>query len=708
MQRALVRRQPPPAEEGAEPGAMIASPRRGQAFARAAAFFQGQAPLWIGVVMVLAYMAQGWLDKRQMPIQAVALYLLAALLFLALFRREAAEASRQPAAETTSVSHPRWAWVGLALVLGAASFFLFEGNRFTPLGMALWVPGLVCLLIGARGGRVWKATRSEDAAPRTSGAFTVTWTHLAVLGIVLLGAFYRLYQLDVFPNEMGVDQPHNYNNVRHILRSEFLIYFPSYPGREGLFFYLAAGLARLFGLSYLTIKITAALVGVATLPLIYLLGKELYNREVGLYSAFFLSLSYWHLYANRYGYRVSVMPLLIITALLFFVRGVKTERPWPYALSGLSLGLVLYTYTAAMIAPLAIALAALACWLFGGKRWLRANWGSVLLLGIVALYVFIPLGRYAYDEPQMYGFRAATRITGREAPLPLDVIKTLLLNTRNTLWMFNYTGDAVSISNIPFMRELSFGMAILFVLGLIYVLWRWRKGFNLTNLIAFGVMLLPSILSIAFPNEVPNANRAMGALPSAMLFCAVALMLVRRRLWQAATSTPRRLVALTLRVDEQVREWRFAWGQPGRWVVVAMLVLYLALEARVLYPLYFVEYPKHWLYQGYYALSLSIAEAIDAFHGNGPAFTKVHPYWYDGNSVRAQLRLTDQNWNGEITEINPARPPLSEVKGKFMIVVHPEEKDSLQRLQDLYPKGVAITHKDNSGKPAFITFYGEK
>ena len=180
----------------------------------------------------------------------------------------------------------------------------------------------------------------------TKDGLRLTWTHLALLGAMLIGAFYRLYRIDLIPLEMGCDLPHNYNNIRMILRKEFPIYFTSVPGREALFFYLAAPFCKLFGLSHTTIKIAGSLVGLATIPVVYLLGKELFNREVGLYGAFFLSVSHWHIIMGRVGYRATTVPLVLGLMWYFLLRAMKTDRSWFWALAGFFLGLGFYTYPA--------------------------------------------------------------------------------------------------------------------------------------------------------------------------------------------------------------------------------------------------------------------------------------------------------------------------------------------------------------------------
>ena len=419
--------------------------------------------LWLCLLAPLV--GQYLLDRRQSVPLAAALLALGALGFAALVGSRAIEA---PAEAPMSVSrHVSPVLVGAAVVLGALAFPRFSNNVFSAFGTALW-----CLAIGLL---LWAAWRS-DAPQRISGrhtaghswqreGLTITWEQAALAAIMLLGAFYRLHRLAEIPLEMGCDLPHNYANIRLILRGEFPVFFSSYPGREGLFFYLAAPVARLFGLSHVSIKLASALVGIVTLPVIYLLGKELFSREVGLYAAFFLSVSHWHVILTRVGFRASTVPLLLALVWWAIVRGRKTERRWFFALAGLFLGLGLYTYNAFMIAPLMVGLMLLGYLVRGGRYGWLSRLQNALLVAIVALIVFVPLGRYAYEEPQQYLYRAATRITDIETALPQDMALTLLSNVVRTALMFNYQGDVVFIANVPLLRQLGWLSGALFVLG---------------------------------------------------------------------------------------------------------------------------------------------------------------------------------------------------------------------------------------------------
>jgi 4-amino-4-deoxy-L-arabinose transferase-like glycosyltransferase len=686
----------------------IQSPFANRLCATASRYLAMNLAILTGIALGAAVGAQYLLDKNKSLGLAAAGYGLAALLFVLLYRKQALEGEEPgPSAPKRRL---RWLLVVLAAGCGALAFPRFKGNLFHADATALWLLGLVLLGVVAWTPRP-KTNTPADGQPDerilSLRGLRLTWHHLALLGIILVGAFYRLYRIDLIPQEMGPDLPHNYNNIRTLLRSEFLIFFPSYPGRESLFFYLAAIFCRFFGLSHVTIKISAALISVFTLPLIYLLGKELFNREVGLWSAFFLSLSHWHIILCRVGYRASTLPPIVILIWYFLVRGLKTQRRWFFALSGLFFGLGFYTYNAFMIAPLFVLLILLSNLLVGRGRRLLTNWDNVLLLVLVALYVLIPLGRYAYEQPQAYLFRASTRITGVEAPLPSDVIKTLWTTTTRALLMFNYRGDMLFISNVPFMRELGFFTAVFFVLGFAYALWRWRHGYMQTVLIVLIVMLLPTMLALAFPQEVPSAIRAIGALPAVALFPALSLTLVRRRLAALFPARPVREVHLAFDAGDAKWELRWRWPFQVRHALLLVLVFILAAETWAVYPIYFRDYVTH-LPAKNYSISLELARAIDSFADDGVAYIKAIPYWYDGNAVRAQLRRTDQNWHKEMDTLPPDQPPLVGPHGKYMVIVNPQDQPSLQALRAAFPRWIETTHMDYDNKVAFITFYGER
>lgn len=72
-------------------------------------------------------------------------------------------------------------------------------------------------------------------------------------------------------------------------------------------------------------KILSIIFGVATVPAMYALGKELYGRRVGLISAFLLTVSACHVRASQWIRSYSLMLLMLVLATWFLAR--MLERP---------------------------------------------------------------------------------------------------------------------------------------------------------------------------------------------------------------------------------------------------------------------------------------------------------------------------------------------------------------------------------------------
>ncbi len=625
----------------------------------------------------LAAAGQALLDRRQM------LWLAAACLAggaVALACTAPGLAGpRAPTGEAPRVAI-KWPYLLALVPLGAVCFWRSAGNRFRWEGVLAWAAGFACL--GVAAGVDWPRRMALALKRAWREGIHLGADALPLGGIVALGAFFRLYRIGEIPLEMGCDLPLIQGNIAQILKGEFPTFFTSHPGREALFFYLAAPLGAAFGLNHTTIKVASALVGVGCLWLIYLLGREMFDRRVGVWAAFLLGISHWHIILSRTGFRLNTLPLVFMAMWYFALRGARTGRLGAWMAAGAFLGLGYYTYNAFIVAPLALC----AILLWGRKRIRRlplAHWGMAIL---AALWVLLPLGRYIYDDPARYVYRVATRITDLEVPLPEHPWAVLGQNALRAALMFNMQGDAVFTNNVPFYRELGFMSAVCFVLGVGYALRHIRAAPG--SLLAVGsVMLLPTALSLAFPHEVPNAGRAIGALVPAILLAAVPASLLQRGLFGAVRAS----------------------GRVG-WAAGALGVLFIAsfaAEGVSVYPLYFERYVWH-LPDHNYSISLDMARTIDAFGENGEAYIKVWPYWYDGNAIRAQLRRVDFPWEHELTTLDVSKPPFTGEPGKFLMIIHPADAETLAQLRKAFPHGVLLEHRKNSGEIAFYAFYGER
>ena len=293
--------------------------------------------------------------------------------------------------------------VSLALAvlsyLASLALYLSAGESFAV--RALWLAGPLLLLIAyapARAGdqsaasgstAVRQAHRMGPELTARGLSLSKAWWEWVLLAILTAAAFaLRAWHLTAIPGNIDGDIT--------VLGREAskMIGQPAWIG-VGYFQFphfmtmLAAWSMRLFGQNLYGLLLGSVLIGAATVPAVFWLGRELAGRRVGLLAAALLTISYTHNHLSR-----SVIPTaaLLIVSLLFasLWRGLRTRQGIWFAVAGIMLGLSPLVYYAARVAPVVLIL--LCFWyLFFDRRQLTTNlhhWG-VLLLG--ALLAFGPM-----------------------------------------------------------------------------------------------------------------------------------------------------------------------------------------------------------------------------------------------------------------------------------------------------------------------------
>jgi len=606
---------------------------------------------------------------------------LTAVLVLVGLRR--VEPLERPAAFAPTPAPFDWqGWLCLALAVAAAvaAWPLCAENRFTLPGVLLLAVAVAtAALAGGRdddGRRAAVRGPSHDLLPPLA-------RRSALLAVVAVAAAFRLVALDTLPADMFNDITHIYQETARVLEGRWMVYGTHYPGREPLLFYLDAGVALVRGLDFYTLKLTTALVGTATVPVVYLLGREAFDDAVGLAAALFLAGSRWHVLISRVGFRGILTPLLAALVLLFLLRGLRRGSRADLLWAGAWTGLSLYTYTAALAIPAAV-VGGLAVWTAAGadrgRRW-RELWclrRPLLQAAMVALLVALPMLRFMLvDGRDAFWFRPLTRVAERERPIAAPVWRILAGNAVRAGGMLHVRGDVVSRVNVPFEPHLDLVAGALFLVGLPLLFVRIGHGGNAVILVFLAALLLPSALSLAFPNEVPGAVRAGGVLAVVPLVPAAGLVAWCRR------AAPRR----------HAETWAVALLLTG---VASGLV-----NARSV----FVDYPGHLPY-GNYPLFREIAAAIDDHGRRGPVLLKAVPHWDDRDAIRLQTER-HQDWGLDdevIADVDEAT--LRRWSGGTLTVIVNVGRDraALTELQSRHPAGATRLYRDHAGVARFATF----
>ncbi len=413
----------------------------------------------------------------------------------------------------------------LSIFLALLTFWAFGGGKFTFVNVIFWAASLAFLsyALWIKHPKIAKEDLSTEARRNK-----ILW-NLLVIAVFGITIFYRLYRTQSVPAEPFSDHAEKILDVFDISRGDYSVYFPRNTGREAIQIYWTLLVANVFGtgLSYLSLKLGTALLGILTLPYIYLLGKEYGNERVGLFALFLFGIAYWPNVISRVGLRFPLYPLFVAPTLLYLTRGLRTRNRNDFILCGIFLGLGLHGYSPFRIMPILVVIAFIVYMLYNrssGKSENVLSWLSIIVM--TSLFVFVPLLRYWISNPEQFGYRTLTRITSIETALPGPAWKIFLSNLYRGLLMFNWDNGEIWVNSLPHRPALDVVTGALFMIGIVLLVARYVRGRDWRDmylLVSIPTLLMPSILSLAFPGENPALNRAGGGAVAAVLVSALAL-----------------------------------------------------------------------------------------------------------------------------------------------------------------------------------------
>ncbi|WP_222916663.1 glycosyltransferase family 39 protein [Natrinema sp. SYSU A 869] len=142
--------------------------------------------------------------------------------------------------------------------------------------------------------------------------------------IALLAAALRLFRLD--SESYWVDEVVSVTTATSNTPFELLISVPGNDPHPPLYYLLLSGWTAVFGTTELATRLLSALVGIATVVVLYGVGRRLFDREVGAIAAVFVAVSPFHIWYSQEVRMYNLLALLTALSFYWFVR-MQTERP---------------------------------------------------------------------------------------------------------------------------------------------------------------------------------------------------------------------------------------------------------------------------------------------------------------------------------------------------------------------------------------------
>jgi hypothetical protein len=509
---------------------------------------------------------------------------------------------------------------------------------------------------------------------------------LLLVGITLLAAFFRLHRINSLPPGDGYDPAFYGLDALAILQGERPIFLPTNFGREVLFSYLVALCFAVLGVGTLAIHVTSAVIGIFTVPAVYLMAKEMFSSEEGplaqyggLLAALTMAISYWHLNWSRNGVRAILVPLFAALTFYFLWRGFRTGSHCALVGCGLFLGLSMYTYQAARLFPLLVLLG-FACTIRSQRSLSRNDVANLVLVFAVALIVFAPLGHYFLTHGGSFTQRIGQTLVLDTSQELSGNVRTVFDRLAGILLMFSIRGEHEPFSTIPGRPLLNPFLSAAFFLGIGISLLRVKEPPYLFLLGWLGLMVAPAILA----QRGSVFKRAIGTLPAVAMLITVGLLVP----------------------CDALRRW--TTHRLSSWSKVLSHTLLIAIAAGLIYTGattyrdYFVIWGRDPNLFIHFEVGLS---AIGAYIRELPPEEAIYlsPVLPEHPSVvfHSGLRQNVKGYNGRVCLVLPTRT----ARDTTYVIVPGDDTNSPDLLREYFPQGGIVDEGPlHYQKPYFLAY----
>ena len=474
-------------------------------------------------------------NEGKMPVGAFLLWLVVVVLALATVAQTVAP----------SIGERRERWARLILLVNkipsvwyllatacVASFSIAQvantqppPNNYWPL-FALWLIAVGAVVVWTVSGVRWSGLRPAVLKERL---WPYRWELAAVAALTVAAAIVRLVNLSSLPGPYEQDEAALAHQSLHALEGQTHNMFMSgLQGHATMQHFALAGVFKVFGISIFSARLLSALTGAVTIPLLYLLLRQMFGRTVAFLGATYLVGYHFHLHYSRVGLENIGDPFIMVAVLYFAWRASREGKTVDFVLTGLVMGLGLYLSPAARVVPL-IVLALFGYTVLRRPRFLRQAVPGLGLLALAYGAAALPVGVFWFthhshfmDRTNIVGIFQSGWIDQEQAATGKSTLNILWDQAVHSFGAFGRYPDRSQhyLAPISFVGRLSL---VPFLLGIGYALFRFlEERYFLLLAIFVAVVVTGGVLTI----EAPTSQRLVGTTVAVAAFVAIGLKLI--------------------------------------------------------------------------------------------------------------------------------------------------------------------------------------
>ncbi len=338
--------------------------------------------------------------------------------------------------------------------------------------------------------------------------------------VLVVAAVFRLVNIVDAPPAFYPDEANMAVDALSIMQGNIYVVTPHEGGEGALYAYLLALTFALFGKGILQARLLTAVLsvistGIAFVFLFRLLAPRLGNwpaLAISTFAGLGISVADWYVTVSRQAFPQPLAVLVQVACLAAIWRSLHAPHRSTGLLAGILLGLTAYTYVPFKLTPVVLLIYFLLDRAARGQEsFLVRHFQRLVAIAAIGGAFYVPIlvtlvsqagqvgqraGRFTFLSPAIHGGNPWA-----------TVLRSSVGNVAGFLPLVRRIGDYAIV------RAMDDLTALLFVVGLIVVLARWRQPEFLLLPVWWAVMLVPSI--IAPEGAIPHLRRAIGtAIPT--------------------------------------------------------------------------------------------------------------------------------------------------------------------------------------------------
>lgn len=349
-------------------------------------------------------------------------------------------------------------------------------------------------------------------------------TYLLLGMVVILAFVLRVYKLDSNPPSIFWDEAsvgYNAWTIAHWGRDEWgkllPLAFKSFGEyKMPVHIYITSLFELLLGMNPLSVRLPAAILGVANVILIYFLSVKMFqSKTLGLISAVVLAISPYNLQFSRFNHELNIAIFFLLLGLITFLESLE-KKYWKIFLAFFFFGLSMISYNAGkIIIPLLVAFLTVIYIkkLITLKKYFYISF--IIPLFFILLFVFEPnlLGLSRYNQTQISPREIEnTSIFQRTNNMFLGRVEFIATEYKEHfsdryLFVSGDKNPRHSIQTVGGFYKLDKYFLIAGVLGLLFYIFKYKSKEAMVLL--FWVFIAPIPSALVAAGESPHAGRAM-------------------------------------------------------------------------------------------------------------------------------------------------------------------------------------------------------